>query len=145
MTKKQAVLRRAFIIIYTWILLFLCRVLIFLFPLKRLQRIVGKPVANLIETNNSTNQIRKAFSAGRYVRKAAKFAFWKTNCYDQALATAVLLQHSGISFNFLLGLNKKNSLKAHAWINVNGHTVIGRHQKGLYSIIGIFTCEKKQF
>lgn len=108
-----------------------------LFPLKRMQWLIGKPLDAKPELNNSARKFARAKKIGGWTVKTSKKVFWRSVCLDQALAAAVLLRIWNIDFLFHLGVSLKDQFKAHAWISVNDDIILGRHS-GYYKEISTF-------
>ena len=59
--------------------------------------------------------------------RAVKYSFFKSKCYDQALATTFMLKRRRISSTIYFGLHKEtDQLLAHAWVRCGKKIISGK-------------------
>ncbi len=109
-----------------------------LFPLKKLQWIIGRPVESAAALSQSARKQQLAEKTGIRIYRTAQKLPWRSVCLDQALALALVLRILKVKFRFHLGINKTKELKAHAWITSGGRIIIGWHPGDEYTEVGVF-------
>jgi hypothetical protein len=80
---------------------------------------------------------------GWAVRGAAAHVWWKSACFDQALAGAIMLQHRGIAGTVYLGVAKNvdpsTEVAAHAWLRSGEAILTGAAGHERFNVIAAFT------
>ena len=74
------------------------------------------------------------------IRRASRYTFHQSKCYDQALTGKLMLQRRGLSSTLYFGLAKDstNLLKAHAWVRCGNRIITGRVVAEGYTVIVCF-------
>lgn len=107
-----------------WINLCFAKLLVVFFPFKRIAALIGEPqVESTKEVMDAT--IVKDIEVA--LIRAIKYAFFKSKCYDQALATTFMLKRRRISSTIYFGLHKEGEqLLAHAWVRCGDKIISGK-------------------
>ncbi|MFZ9043033.1 MAG: lasso peptide biosynthesis B2 protein [Ilumatobacteraceae bacterium] len=99
----------------------------------RLIGLLGEPVTadtTRVEVDQLTDDqrtaIRSARRIGRIVTRVARTLPWKPTCLRQSLATRTMLTRRGVDGTIHLGIADVATMDAHAWVTVDGWTVVGR-------------------
>ncbi len=86
---------------------------------------------------------QQAERIGWALRAAAAHVWWKSTCFDQALAGAIMLQHRGIAGTVYLGVAKNigtsADVAAHAWLRSGEAILTGAAGHERFSVIAAFT------
>jgi hypothetical protein len=101
------------------------RCLLVLLPFRRLAALIERRVRSVAAGTYTPEQVAWAVRAvARYVPRA--------NCLPQALAAQWLLGRLGHASSLRLGVTKglDQDLKAHAWLEYQGHIIIGGEESG---------------
>lgn len=118
--EKLLLLKAALLLVST-------RLMLIIFPFNTLKR----PTTVLPKTNHQVEKIIWSIdSASNHI------PFCK-NCLLKALVGQILLKESGLSPDLFIGVKKdsKNKLDAHAWIDIDGKTIIGKTSSGYKELI----------
>ncbi len=121
-----------------------------LVPMQSIAGLMGQHLDNrtLCMLANNT-QASKATRMGQLVNMVANNTPWKFQCLAQALCIKWLLNRYKIPSVFYLGaLLTKNTtpeMKAHAWVEVREHTIIGSPQHKHYKVIASFVTPKLKY
>jgi len=78
----------------------------------------------------SAAQLADALLVGFAVARAADRLPWHPTCLRQAIAAQRMLRRRGIACRVHLGISRASSSEAHAWVTVDGRTVIGHAAPG---------------
>lgn len=127
-----------------WIFLCLARVILIFVPFKKVVKLLGNNANLENETmtlpKNTSNQIKIQLSISR----GCKYSFWRTMCFEQALAAKMMLKRRNIYSRIYFGVKKSNlesnKMQAHAWLDSEGVTLTGNQGKESFTIVGIFEC-----
>lgn len=107
-----------------WVLLSLSKMMILFFHFKFIASKIGDPQS---ETSSEIDLDSIVADIQISVARGVKYSFFKSKCYDQALATTFMLKRRGISSTIYFGLNKdEGHLSAHAWVRCGRLIVSGR-------------------
>ena len=107
-----------------WIFLCLAKLLIIFFPFKKIASMIGR---SQVESPGQILDLTKVHAIEISIIRAAKYAIFKSKCYDQALVTTFMLKNRKISSTIYFGLNKgAEQLSAHAWVRCGDKIVSGR-------------------
>jgi len=124
-----------------WMCLAVARLLLIFLPFKKLAPLLGKTVTSetstVIPSDNTIalQQISIAISRG------CRYAFWRTKCFEQALAAKLMLKKRGISSLLYFGVYKNDDslkLNAHAWVICKGMIITGSKNLELYKVVSRF-------
>ncbi len=100
------------------------KLLILFFPFKQIAAMIGSPQVESPKAllgDSLVNDIE--FS----IIRAVKYSFFKSKCYDQALAITFMLNRRKISSTIYFGLHKEaEQLLAHAWVRCGEKIVSGK-------------------
>ncbi len=74
------------------------------------------------------------------VRRASHYVFFRSVCYDQAIAGKLMLKLRGTSSTIYFGTAKdeNNKLIAHAWLKCGSFFVTGEKGMERFTVVGIF-------
>ena len=117
--------RERFLYLQTWLLLFRIRMMLWMLPYQRWRQVA----ANMIRIGNERNLERPTVDRlARAVKVMSRYVPG-ASCLTQALAAQTLLAHAGQRSQLRVGVTQNGGkLEAHAWVQVEGHVVIGGRQ-----------------
>lgn len=118
------------LVIKASVLLVGVRMGLWLLSFRDLQRLVGKISQPSSPGKNDDNPDRVAWAvwtASRYIPKAT--------CLAQALTTQIMIARQGQSSELIIGVSREgeSAMKAHAWLEIDGRSIIGGHQLDGYT------------
>jgi len=118
-----------------------------LVPMRKMASMMGDHLSNRTVCMLANKaQTTKATRMGQLMISVANNTPWKCQCLAQALCIKWLLNRYNIPSVFYLGalLAKEAApnLKAHAWVNVGRHTVIGGPQHVEYNVVASFVTPR---
>lgn len=127
-----------------WLLLGASRLLILIVPFRSLAPHLGKqegsaPWVPLLDARRSIT----AHSIRRVVEMTAKYTFWKSNCFPQAVTARVLLGLYGIPYAIFFGISRgtdKTAMQAHAWVVSGRIAVCGGNSFEQFAVVGCFVA-----
>ncbi|HXU94718.1 MAG TPA: lasso peptide biosynthesis B2 protein [Gallionella sp.] len=127
-----------------WLLLGASRLLIHIVPFRSLAPHLGKHVGSapwvpLLDARHTIT----ARSIRRVVEMAAKYTFWKSNCFPQAVAARVLLGLYGIPYAIFFGISRETdetAMQAHAWVVSGRIHVCGGKGFERFTVVGCFVA-----
>lgn len=112
------------IFLEAWLYLSFAKLLIVFFPFKKIASLIGN--AQVESTKEVQDSASIKFIELSIIR-AVKYTFFKSKCFDQALATTFMLRRRNISSTIYFGLHKKpEHLLAHAWVRCGDKIVSGK-------------------
>jgi len=113
-----------FLFIEAYVLLGVSKLVILIFPFKVIASKVGLPQTETSFINTFESMVLETQIA---VTRGAKYIFFSSKCYDQALATTFMLRRRRIPSTIYFGLNKVDGqLSAHAWVRSGQIIVSGK-------------------
>lgn len=129
-----------------FVLLGASRLAILSLPFKHLVAPLGRPhgVAPVVPLVNGS-ALRHARRIGWVVRTAARWTPWSSNCFAQALTSALLLRRLRIPHAIYFGLTRNDrphngqrhcGLDAHAWVAAGPCAVVGGHGFDRFVVVG---------
>lgn len=123
--------------IEAWILLHAMKLAILILPFKRIAGRIGKVHAETSLEPVLSDGMRNVEQA---IRRASRYTFHESKCYDQALTGKLMLQRRGLPSTLYFGLAKDttNLLKAHAWVRCGNRIITGRAGAEGYTVIVCF-------
>lgn len=86
-----------------------------------------EPAAPITDDQRST--VRRALRIGRIVTRVAGLLPWHPTCLRQSMATRTMLTRRGVEATLHLGVADVATMDAHAWVTVEGRTVVGRQAR----------------
>ena len=118
-------------------LLHAMKLAILIVPFKRIAGQIGKVHAETSLEPLVSDGIQHVELA---IRRASRYTFHHSKCYDQALTGKLMLQRRGLSSTLYFGLAKDstNLLKAHAWVRCGNRIITGRAGADGYTVIVCF-------
>ena len=124
-----------------WLLLAIARLLLIFLPFKKLAPLLGKTVT--ANTNTAHSSVNTLFlqQTSTAIARGCRYAFWRTKCFEQALAAKLILKRRGIVSLLLFGVYKNPDtlqLTAHAWILCNGMIITGGKNLEMYTVVSRF-------
>ena len=122
--------------IEAWCLLALARCFIYLFPFKYIVLILErKPNVNKAHRNVNPFILDEISNA---IRRGCSHSFWKTKCFEQALAGKIMLNRRRINSSVYFGVADNGVFMAHAWLECEGRTITGGKGKDKFAVINKF-------
>ena len=120
-----------------WMLLHAMKLAILIVPFKRIAGRIGKVHAETSLEPLVSDGIQHVEQA---IRRASRYTFHQSKCYDQALTGKLMLQRRGLPSTLYFGLSKDstNLLKAHAWVRCGSRIITGRVGAEGYTVIVCF-------
>jgi len=107
-----------------WLYLCFAKLLIIFFPFKRIASFIGK---SQVESSKEINTGKIIKDIEIAIIRGAKYVFFSSKCYDQALAATFMLKRRKVSSTIYFGLYKDGEkLFAHAWVRSGEKIVSGR-------------------
>ncbi|MFH2096069.1 MAG: lasso peptide biosynthesis B2 protein [Bacteroidota bacterium] len=75
------------------------------------------------------------------IRRAARYAPFKSRCLQQACAGKIILKKKGIPSTIYFGVARdgKNNLKAHAWLRAGDIYISGGRERLQYTVVSMFS------
>jgi len=117
-------LKEVFAFTEAWLLLHFSKSLIVLIPFRYIAAQLGK---KHYETENTTIEQKYWSHIEIAIVRAARFTFYKSRCFDQAITGKIMLKRRGVPTTLYLGiLKEQNNLEAHAWLSVGASVVTGK-------------------
>ena len=127
--------------IEAYLLLGISKLMILVFPFKFIASKIGLPQTETSFINDFECKILETQMA---VNRGAKYIFFQSKCYDQALASTFMLRRRGISSTIYFGLCKENGqLLAHAWVRAGQIIVSGKRGYENFTPIAWFGTHPK--
>ncbi len=141
-----------------WLCLAVARFLLIFIPFKRILPLLGKTVADTMAADETVMDKRPAAiladektakkpavlfpEISLAISRACRYAFWRTQCFEQALAAKMMLKisnHSGIIYFGVYKSPGTDRLHAHAWVESNGILITGGKNLDKYTVISRFS------
>lgn len=123
------------LLVQVMVLLWLTRFLLFAVQFQRTRRTLSWLVAALRHAFSTldTDSADLVWAIETAIRQGPR------SCLIEALAAQAFIELHGRQGSLVIGTRRNNSeeLEAHAWLEQNGHTVVGAHNGG-FSTIGRF-------
>ncbi len=116
-------LRRAPLAIEATLALVVADLAVRVLPAPRTTKLLGSPGPPVVPAADSRNA--EGRRVGRAVERVARALPWHPVCLPQAIATRWLLRRRGIPCVSHLGVVDTRPFSAHAWVTVDGSTVVG--------------------
>ena len=118
-------------------LLHAMKLTILIVPFKRIAGRIGKVHAETSLEPLVSDGIQHVEQS---IRRASRYTFHQSKCYDQALTGKLMLQRRGLASTLYFGLAKDstNLLKAHAWVRCGNRIITGRAGAEGYTVIVCF-------
>jgi len=108
-----------------WVFLALARILLVFFPFRKILPLLGRTVANQEEILPNKNEF---FSIQLAIKRARRFSYWRTMCFEQALCAKFMLSLRKRKSTLYLGVRRDpdtREFQAHAWLICNREIVTG--------------------
>ena len=125
-------------------LLFLAvsRLILIFLPFKIIAPFIGKLITKEDTNPANTVAILDILPLQKAIARGCRYSFWRTKCFEQALAAKMLLKRRGLPFVLYFGVlkdEKEVKLNAHAWVSYSG-TIISGNMPNLesYTIVSRF-------
>mgnify|MGYP001797605253 CR=1 FL=1 len=125
-SRLKRVWRQRRVLFYACISVNLIRLALWLFPFKEVRQVLTAVSQRWIAPNPSTSVAAIIWS----VTVASVYTPWGAKCLVKALATQLLLNRYGYSHQLHIGvaMGTASTLEAHAWIEYQGHVIMGALQ-----------------
>jgi len=137
--KEKLLLTEAFVCLLA------ARLAILVFPFKKIAPGIG---IHMKETPPDIHPRLKEIllQIRRSIRRASKYAPWQSKCLVQAIAGKMMLKRRNIPYTLYLGVTrdvgkeveKKNALKAHAWLRSGNIILAGKEGFKKYTVVSTF-------
>lgn len=104
---------------------FAVRIMILLFPFKKLAAILGE---QNIRPDQKSAELDWFYidMVSRQIKNVSRYVPWTSNCLVQATVCKILLRDKSIGSTVSFGVKKSgNDMKAHAWLAVGPKIVLG--------------------
>jgi hypothetical protein len=137
--RQQSVQTKA-LLVPTWLLLGLCRLLLWAVPLKHLAPLHGKDLGTAVclPLVNAAD-LRRARHIRAAIGIAARYSPWQATCYPQALCARLLLGAGRVPHVICFGLRRRDGTpEAHAWVMAGPLPVCGGDSFGRYTLVRAF-------
>jgi hypothetical protein len=114
------------------------RILIKFFSTSFYANKIGKQGINTSQNTFNENTVKTVL---KNVKRVSKYSFWRTNCFEEALTTKLLLKKLDIESTIYFGVlkNEQQKLKAHAWLKIGDKFIIGQKNSEKFTITNFFT------
>jgi len=107
-----------------WIYLIFAKLSILFFSFKKIAAMIG---ISQVESPKELLEDKLIQDIEVSMIRAVKYSFFKSKCYDQALATTFMLKRRRISSTIYFGLHKEtDQLLAHAWVRCGKKIISGK-------------------
>lgn len=117
--------RQKILVLVTFILLGITRMLILLIPFRYVSLLFGESMKETTE-DVSNNMYEKARSISLVINRVSKYTPWESKCLVQAFTAQLLLRFYKIPTTLYLGIDKDNyKIQAHAWLRCGNYIVTG--------------------
>lgn len=119
-----------------WCLLAWARLMIYFFPFKK--------IVTILEDNPQIEKADKKVSPmilneiSISINRACRHSFWRTKCFEQALAGKIMLKFRRINSSVYFGVADNGTFMAHAWLESEGLTITGSKEKDQFAVINKF-------
>jgi hypothetical protein len=120
-----------------WCLLHLAKLVILFMPFKKIASWMG----NLqVESTHDLLSTRTPTIIEHAIRRASRYTFHSSKCYDQALSAKALLWRMGLPATIYFGLAKEseNQLMAHAWVRCGESIISGKAGMERFTVVACF-------
>lgn len=109
-------------------------------PMKKYVKKLGKEKTESPETALQEHQ-EYLLSLKTAIRRAAKFAPFKSRCLQQAYAGKIILNKQNIPSTIYFGVAKDETkgLKAHAWLRAGDIYISGGKERFEYAVVGNYS------
>jgi hypothetical protein len=134
-------MKHILILLEAWCMLAIARILLLLLPFRKLAPLLGKRSSPESEDPYIPLYHTRLTRISTAILKAAAYAPWRTQCFEQALAARLMLRFRGLTTTVFFGVSKskkKGNFNAHAWLQCNGLTITGGKQLEQFTIIACF-------
>lgn len=117
---------------------FICvgKLMIKIMPFHKISKILGKQgdSSSIAPIDDLPKKVALA------VKRAAGYVFFRSVCYDQAIAGKLMLKLRGTASTLYFGTAKDedNKLIAHAWLKCGTFFVTGERGMDRFTVVGIF-------
>lgn len=130
------------IVVQTFFLSGIVRLLLLKMPFKKLQPYLGIP-----NEESSKDKLQQEYEVAEKIRwivdRVSDYTPWESKCLVQAIVAQYLLKKKHISTTLYLGVCRAESgeLKAHAWLRCGEMIVTGEYYKAGYKEVSKFSNE----
>ena len=97
-------------------------------PFKKIAPFIGKLLTTAEINPDHTETIKDVFPLQKAIARGCRYSFWKTKCFEQALAAKMMLKRRGLPFVLYFGVLKDEKtvkINAHAWVSYSGTIICG--------------------
>lgn len=128
------------LVIVSFFLLGIMRLLILIMPFKHLIAIMGKEMQESPLTLPEKSQARAVWVSFA-VNLMSKYTPWESKCYVRALTSMLMLKILRIPSTLYLGVSKSetNSLIAHAWLRSGTEYITGADEIDKFKCVSYFS------
>jgi hypothetical protein len=120
-----------------WCLLHLAKLVILFMPFRRIASWMGR--LN-IESTHDNCFTKLSVKIEHAIRRASRYSFHESKCYDQALTAKALLGQCSLPATIYFGLAKENDnqLMAHAWVRCGERIISGKAGMERFTVVAYF-------
>jgi hypothetical protein len=126
-----------------WLSLGFARLILIFLPFKKVVGFLGKKGKSRKEsTTTDTLNLKTQETIKLAISRACHRSFWRTMCFEQALAAKFMLKRRKIKSTIHFGVAKSavnNQMTAHAWLESDGFILTGAKGHNNFSVINSFT------
>jgi len=134
--KQYRQTRDYILFVEAWCLLAFARLMIYFSPFKK--------IVTLLENNPQIEKTNKKVSPmilneiSISINRACRRSFWRTKCFEQALAGKIMLKFRRINSSVYFGVADNGTFMAHAWLECEGQMITGDKGIDKFTIINKF-------
>ena len=121
-----------------WIFLAFARLVLVFVPFRRIANMLGKVMYEVPADLQQDPKVLAAVSVA--IIRAGARSPWRTKCFEQAIASKIMLRLRGIRTTVYFGISKNGpgEMRAHAWLKVNDTIVTGGPDISQFTIVSWF-------
>lgn len=122
-----------------WSALLLGRVILICLPFKKIAPRLRNKIAE--SSDAIVNQYSCCEETALSVKRACRYAPWRTMCFEQAIAAKLMLNRRKIKSELYFGVYKNEItgiVQAHAWLKCGNMIITGGHNLDKFKIISAF-------
>ncbi|GAB3514802.1 hypothetical protein GCM10027442_29990 [Emticicia fontis] len=108
-------------------------------PFSKILPLLGTQVTIQEKVDASRNEYKYL---RRAIRRACRYSFWRTRCFEQALCAKLMLKLRRTGSTIYFGVKKDKpdtELQAHAWLICNQEIITGGENSNEFVVISSFS------
>ncbi len=121
-----------------WYFLALARFILVFIPFSKFLPLLGTPIECEYQTVLSESKFRDLKLS---IKRACKYSFWRTMCFEQALCAKLMLRLRGKKTTIFFGIKRdstSNIFLAHAWLICDNEIITGEAQVYDFKVLSCF-------